>query len=66
MFGLEALNSSQSFTAFSLLNSNMYETILNLATSVVTPGGIDKRTDVIIKVNFNLDMFWDVSGRFKA
>ena len=50
MFGLEALNSSQSFTAFSLLNSNMYETILNLATSVVTPSGIDKRTDVIIKV----------------
>ena len=43
MFGLEALNCSQSLTAFSLLNSNVYETILNRATSVVTLGRIGER-----------------------
>ncbi len=50
MFGLEALNSSQSFTAVSLLNSNVYETILNRATSVVTDGGIGER---IMEPNLN-------------
>merc|ERR1712129_689808 len=35
IFGGETLNCSQSFTTISLLNSNVYQTILNWATSVI-------------------------------
>merc|ERR1719331_1379160 len=40
IFGGETLNCSQSFTTISLLNSNVYQTILNWATSVITLGSI--------------------------
>merc|ERR1719319_2039708 len=47
IFGRETLNCSQSFTTISLLNSNVYQTILNWATSVITLGSIRKGINFI-------------------
>merc|ERR1719464_1462335 len=51
IFGGETLNCSQSFLTISLLNSNVYQTILNWATSVITLGSIREGIN-FIEVNY--------------
>merc|ERR1712025_21955 len=60
IFGGETLNCSQSFTTISLLNSNVYQTILNWTTSVITLGSIRKGINFIEVCYVGHTTSWEV------